>query len=204
MKEQILNKDKMSPELKKRLDKAKDDIKNGNFKSYSTVDELFADMEKRRRWWHSQYYACVRFFDNWINPSTWAYRIHRWYLWLFIWGFNPKDIWSLDYTMSKWIVPRLKRLKEVKHGVPTMLYGDEELLASYEKEHGKLELDKSEEEAELIFNEKLWKFAMDKMIKAFELTIEDVSGISDDYKRNQKQMAEGLEYFVKYFNCLWD
>ena len=67
MKEQILNKDKMSPELKKRLDKAKDDIKNGNFKSYSTVDELFADMEKRRRWWHSQYYACVRFFDNWIN-----------------------------------------------------------------------------------------------------------------------------------------
>lgn len=204
MKEQVLDKDKMSPELKKRLESAQEDIKNGNYKTFESVKKMFADMDRRRKWWHKPYYACCGFFDSWISPSTWMYRIHRWYLWFFKWGFNPKDIWSLDYTLSRWIIPRLTRLKETKHGVPSMVYGDEELLADYEKENDKHEIDNTVEDAEFKFNEVLWDFAMDKMIRAFELTIEDDWHDTEEYKKQQEEIQQGMKYFGKYFNCLWD
>ena len=204
MKERMLDNDKIGRGLKIQLEKAEDDIQNENYKVYSSVDDLFEEMNKKRKWWEPTYYVLYRFFDDWIKPSTWKYRIHRLYLWFFVYGFNPKDIWGLDYTLSKWIIPRITRLKETKHGVPTIINGDEDLLKSYEKEYGKLELDKSIDDAEFKFNEILWNYAMDKMIHAFELTIKNESCCLDDYKTTQEQINEGLKYFAKYFNCLWD
>jgi len=161
-------------------------------------------LNKLSKWWESTYYICYRFFDIWIKPSTWAYRLRRWYLWFFVYGFNPKDLWSLDYTISKWIVPRLKILKEVKHGVPSMIYGDVEILAEYEKEYGKLKLDTTEEDVKFKFNDILWSYAIEKMIRAFELTIEDEFSSTDEYITQQEEIQQGMKYFGKYFNCLWD
>jgi hypothetical protein len=33
-------------------------------------------------------------------------------------GWDDRELWSLDHTFAEWIVPRLERLKEIKHGVP--------------------------------------------------------------------------------------
>lgn len=33
-------------------------------------------------------------------------------------GFDDRDTWSLDYTLAQWLVPRLKRFKEVNNGFP--------------------------------------------------------------------------------------
>lgn len=33
---------------------------------------------------------------------------------------NPKETWSLDITFAKYIVPRLKKFKELNNGYPGM------------------------------------------------------------------------------------
>lgn len=158
-------------------------------------------------WWKHFYY---NFNDNWIKLSTWRYRVNRWYLWLFEYGFNPKDVWSLNYTLSKWILPRLKKLKEIKQGVPTILFNDNELLIAYEKENGRLiEIDKFNEDDEFKCNKKLWDFAMQKMINSFELSIKDINGDIKynnikNYNEQQDEIQLGLRFFAKYFNCLWN
>lgn len=37
-------------------------------------------------------------------------------------GWDSSDTWSLQFTISKFILPRLKRFKEVSDGVPNKIY----------------------------------------------------------------------------------
>lgn len=62
-------------------------------------------------------------------------------------GWDDSDTWSLDYTMAKLLVPRLKRFKELNNGYP---YG---------------------------LNEDLWDSTIDKMIKSFEFICSDARWI---------------------------
>lgn len=36
-------------------------------------------------------------------------------------GFDDSDTWSLDYTLACWLLPRLKRFREVTPAVPSSL-----------------------------------------------------------------------------------
>lgn len=54
---------------------------------------------------------------------------------------NPKETWSLDITFAKYIIPRLKKFKELNNGYP----GIEE-----------------------VNTPEKWDEALDKMIQAFE------------------------------------
>lgn len=58
-------------------------------------------------------------------------------------GFDDTETWSLTDTISGFIIPRLKRFKEVNNGVP----------------HGQ--------------TEESWDITLDKMILSFELTCRD-------------------------------
>ena len=58
-------------------------------------------------------------------------------------GFDDTETWSLTDTISRFIIPRLKRFKEVNNGVP----------------HGQ--------------TEESWDITLDKMILSFELTCRD-------------------------------
>jgi hypothetical protein len=40
-------------------------------------------------------------------------------------GFGDNELWNFDTTIAKYIVPRLKRFKELQHGYPADL-GEEE------------------------------------------------------------------------------
>jgi len=33
-------------------------------------------------------------------------------------GFDDRELWSLDYTIAKYALPRLKRFKDTTHGTP--------------------------------------------------------------------------------------
>lgn len=116
---------------------------------------------------------------------------------------NPKETWSLDITFAKYIIPRLKKFKELNNGYP----GDEEM-------------DTPEK----------WDDALDKMIQAFEYVINlDEYWIDDpryDYTdiefghdkelyekvmknkiaediRRLEAINEGLQLFAKYYMSLW-
>ena len=58
-------------------------------------------------------------------------------------GFDDSETWSLTDTIARFIIPRLKRFKEVNNGVP---YGH---------------------------TEESWDIVLDKMILSFELTCRD-------------------------------
>lgn len=116
---------------------------------------------------------------------------------------NPKETWSLDVTLAKYIIPRLKKFKELENGYL-----------------GRDEMDTPEK----------WDEALDKMIQAFEYVIDlDEYWIDDpkyDYtdimfgknkefyekiKENKitediRRLAainEGLQLFAKYYMSLW-
>lgn len=58
-------------------------------------------------------------------------------------GYNYEDCWNLDWSMAKWLVPRLKHLRDNGAGYPGSLIPEE------------------------------WEIILNKMIAAFELIVED-------------------------------
>jgi hypothetical protein len=113
-------------------------------------------------------------------------------------GYSDQELWSLDTTMKKFILPRLKAFKKMnRYGVPLLAKN-----MSIEEMHQSRSVEQLEEECET------WENYLDLMIKALELDLQDIedwSGSSkpltmDDYKIIEK----GNALFHKYFEDLWD
>lgn len=84
-------------------------------------------------------------------------------------GFDDSETWSLDYTIAKFILPRLKRFKEVTNGYPGGL---------------------SEEE---------WDEILDKMIYAFDLKVNydsDFDWKDGDQKKFDEGIKLFSEWFL--------
>jgi hypothetical protein len=112
-------------------------------------------------------------------------------------GFDDRDLWSLDYTIAKFILPRLKSFKYntiAYPATPKMMKIQFDRSLS-EKEHKKA-LKEAGIEAE-----KEWGEALDKMILAFQYIIED-DYFADDHK--VRCIDDGLMLFCKNFLNLWD
>lgn len=116
---------------------------------------------------------------------------------------NPKETWSLDVNLAKYILPRLKKFKELNNGYP-----------------GMDEVDTPEK----------WDEALDKMIQAFEYVIDwdeywlddprydytdimfgDNKELYESIVENKRMedirrfaaIKEGLQLFAKYYMSLW-
>lgn len=116
---------------------------------------------------------------------------------------NPKETWSLDVNLAKYIIPRLKKFKKLNNGYPGI---------------GKMNTPEK------------WDEALDKMIQAFEYVIDldeywlddpryDYTDVmfSDDKElyesivenkrmediRRLVAINEGLQLFAKYYMNLW-
>lgn len=89
--------------------------------------------------------------------------------------FDESEMWSLDYTLASFILPRLQALREVKHGYPSELETPEQ-----------------------------WNDIMDKMIESFGLIVNDESYPNGESLKNKPKIEEGLKLFAEYFQNLWD
>jgi len=88
-------------------------------------------------------------------------------------GWDDSDTWALDTTISKLILPRLKRFKLLKVGCPSHVESMEE-----------------------------WNAMLMKMIHAFEFLASDEKyGNFDQVKNNE--VNEGLDMFCQNFRSLW-
>lgn len=111
-------------------------------------------------------FLTTRYWKHW-----WQRRVRGW---------DSSDTWSLDWTMAKFILPRLKLFKEVNNGTP---YG---------------------------FTEESWDETLDKMIFAMEVVANGVWVLSDYEPRDVEEdkiywekVQTGLDLFGKYFLHLW-
>ena len=160
------------------------------------------------------YYSLKRFVRDYLDYKwfKWAYQRMRY-------GFSARQLWSLDHTITDFILPRLKSFRY--GGGNSHLNGPSgsPMLEGYE-----------EYQHEEMYQE--WLSILDKMILAFEyhkmdmddvdsgvgideINIKDnkVSTIKDENKwqtylkeeeRRQKIIEEGLMLFAKYYRSLWD
>lgn len=80
-------------------------------------------------------------------------------------GWDDSETWSLDYTIAKFILPRLKRYKEICKSHPCT------------------------------FNEENWNEALDEMIYAMERSVNRFNDFDTDWDRQQKGLALFFKYF---------
>lgn len=96
-------------------------------------------------------------------------------------GFYEEETWNLDYTIARFVLPRLAYLRENSHGYPSsLIYQD-------------------------------WLDALDKMILAFEHSYKEKGcdiltflKTEEEYIKWEKEKEEGFSLFAKYFSSLWD
>ena len=91
-------------------------------------------------------------------------------------GFNPKETWNLDFTISQFILPRLKYFRKTTKAYPSYFKTPER-----------------------------WDKELDKMIAAFEILAseDDYFPTGCTYEEKQKIIDTGLKSFYKYYQKLW-
>jgi hypothetical protein len=124
------------------------------------------------------------------------------------------DIWDMDTTLAYIILPMLKQLKEVKHGVP--IIDDPAILELLSNEIAEASQSEIDEVEECTVNVIAWNFILDEMIWAFEQKLIDwlpqyyidTDGSHDldiaGYTKHNDRMNRGFAYFGRYYQALWD
>ncbi len=98
------------------------------------------------------------------------YRYIRFFWDHFMTGWSEVDLWSLDVPLAKHILPQLKAFRALEAGYPGSL------------------------------TQEKWNAILDKMIFAFEKTIESNGCSFSDF---DDEIAEGLKLFGLYYRDLW-
>lgn len=106
------------------------------------------------------------------------------------------DLWNLDYTLAKIILPSLKFLKG-NGGSPWVDDEDvpEEIRSTQVIKENDWDIDE-------FFHER-WNYIMEEMIFAFESILSDKSEFELS-KEDRERVENGLKLFGKYYQCLWN
>ncbi len=156
----------------------------------------------------------TRLWTAWLSPIALYHKAYR-FTQRRIRGFDDSELWSLDDTILRFILPRLKRFRATdRAGWP----GPEQIFDIDYEEFQKLN-DLGREDLNQRSIEE-WDRILDKMIRALELQIEH-DGIfqklnpewkEGDPRRDQyikapeleDEYKEGWALFIKWFHALWD
>jgi hypothetical protein len=147
------------------------------------VDREVAEYEGTWRCRYNQMKAYLRErYWNWIDNRDsighWLYLRARGVKLLYqrvTRGWDDSVTWSLDIHLAGLILPRLKRFRELNvHGYPNG------------------------------FTPESWHATLDKMIFAFEYTIDEDRMFGKFDEAEYERAKEGLRLFGEYFHALWD
>lgn len=172
-------------------------------RKYSSFKEMIAEMEAERNarpLWKKitdwiWYRVCYKIWDI-ISPRLNKNRlIHLGQKITRKGHFSDDELWDLFYNISRYVLPRLKRYKELMDrpfsGYPCeMIEGD-------------VSRDITKEESEKYSNK--WRDIVEEMIVSFELIVkDDWGGDIKKYKEQRKIKEKGLSLFAQYFENLWN
>lgn len=134
----------------------------------------------------------------------------RWW-WQRRWrGWDDRDLFSLDYTILEFALPRLREFAKCPGGIPTdFIYGD----VSPDEMHRIETQDPTDRDRRLRRGAEEWRRALEKMIRGLELQVEhhglcvadgDTSIHDPASAALNAQMEEGTKLFFKHFFALWN
>jgi hypothetical protein len=99
------------------------------------------------------------------------------------------ELFSLDETIAKFVLPRLKKFKEISPGSPISFLPKN--YPDLDKEAKRKSRDKARMK---------WEKILDQMVCAFEYSLIE----NQDYNPVEfKNYENGMKLFTKYFLCLW-
>ena len=106
------------------------------------------------------------------------------------------DLWNLDYTLAKIILPSLKFLKG-NSGSPWVDDEDvpEEIRSTQVIKENDWDIDE-------FFHER-WNYIIEEMVFAFESILSDKSEFELS-KEDRERVENGIKLFGKYYQCLWN
>ncbi len=172
------------------------------------MDEVFENLEYRKETTFENHCLNVYYWFKRNFDFLWDKHVFEGYVkraWQICWrGWSDRDIWSLDYTIAKFALPRLIRLKEVKHGVPGSMFEDfngtytDKQVETAKKKWDEI-LDEMIFAMDYIANDREWQYYPDK--KWPEKTTKD------DYielRAVEERVQKGLVLLGTYFRNLWD
>jgi len=179
-------------------------------KTYKTVDEMFDKMESDFKKEH----PILNWIDEKIPPIQWMpYRTsysltHPWLIvqelgFQVKWGFqrlfyeyDERVIWSIDSHLARMIPVWVEKLIKDKHGVPMMMFEDDEV----NQENGHID-DEIRDLRRKEYDEILQKIA--NGFRAY-LKMDEVKWKSDEYNQLEKEYEQGWYLLKTYFGTLWD
>lgn len=88
-------------------------------------------------------------------------------------GYSDEELWNLDATFVRWMLPRLKAFKEKTQGYPC---------------------DVSEDE---------WNDILNKIIKSFEVYMKDLPDDLEELRKDTETIKEGFKLFGERLYNLW-
>ena len=136
-------------------------------------------------------------------------------------GFDYRDCWALDRSISLWLLPRLRHLKKIKQGIPTSCFEG----MSLEEQGSDVGMKIAEERWNFILGEIIWSFQYLLDEDDIELKVcypEDydfgfeTDGCSkliwnddrkpdfDKLKPYTERYERGMKLFAEHFRELWD
>ncbi len=119
-----------------------------------------------------------------MNLRTLSSLVRHWWQ-RCIWGFDETETWSLDYTIIKFIYPRLKFFREDNYG------GTPKHPTKLDAEGFPRHLTPEE-----------WESILDEMLEGFQLVTNGdcYPLIGDDHKK----LEHSMDVFHKWFFALWN
>lgn len=180
-----------------------------NYKKYVDLDESFDNfmisiqtgvMIKNS---DEEYYSLLKKFFNWYNSKIDRIEFVK---------IDNYDVYNLDYTLAKIILPSLKKIKEDKW-FGTILVDNEDLPKNLQVTENQI-IDwnngtaSKETETKISFHK---TYIVDRMISAFENILnENDRPSTGNFKKDieidkfyDEEIAIGLKLFGKYYRALW-
>lgn len=107
---------------------------------------------------------------------------------------RDEELWSLDYTITKFILPRLEKFRLRIINDKNMLVDTPQKIYEENKELTEKEITNK------------WVEVLDKIIYAFRYKMDKNNfSVSLDYlKENKNRHDEGMQLFIKYYDDLWE
>lgn len=96
-------------------------------------------------------------------------------------GFDDTELWNLDITFAKFIIPRLKAFNKINNSCPAKLCYDKDFNKGLED----------------------WHAIINSMIHAFELVADNDFYDPDEPDGYKTAYKTGMDNFVKYWLSLW-
>ena len=160
-----------------------------------------------------KWYSTCKFGDWLLDKIPYGWRMYykisdikRWFISTYQrirYGVADEECWSLDYTFSKFILPRLKHFKKMKrYGYHPDMTPEEwesvidEIIWPFEY----LVDDEQFNPFPNFYKDKDWEFNKEKTPEQKQLFDEWMKKNNELEERSQK----GLQLFAKYYRHLWD